>query len=186
MRELIFIVDTLFGLVVGAFLLRLVLQLVRTDFRNPLVQAIVRITNPVIMPLRRVLPPLGRLDTASVVAVIGAQMLKTTLVLLLSGAGLPSAVTLLLLAVIDLLDLTLLMYLAAVFVYVLLSWVAPDGHNPAGRLLGDLVEPLLGPFRRALPSLGGLDLSPIVVILLLSVLRMVLSGRIAPLLLGFG
>jgi YggT family protein len=78
------------------------------------------------------------------------------------------------------------MYLVAVFVYVLLSWVAPDRHNPAGRLLGDLVEPLLGPFRRALPSLGGLDLSPIVVILLLSVLRMVLSGRIAPLLLGFG
>jgi YggT family protein len=182
MRELIFIVDTLFALVVGAFLLRLLCQIVRTDFRNPLVQAIVRLTNPLVMPLRRVLPPIGRVDSASVVAVLLAQMLRTTLVLLLAGDGLPSVLPLLLLSVVELLDTTLLVFLGAIFLYVILSWVSPDGYTPAGRLLADLVEPLLRPFRRLVPPLGGLDLSPLAVILLLSVLRMVLNGRLAPLL----
>jgi YggT family protein len=182
MRELIFIVDTLFALVVGAFLLRLLCQIVRTDFRNPLVQAIVRLTNPLVMPLRRMLPPIGRVDSASVVAVLLAQMLRTTLVLLLAGDGLPSVVPLLLLSVVELLDTTLLVFLGAIFLYVILSWVSPDGYTPAGRLLADLVEPLLRPFRRLVPPLGGLDLSPLAVILLLSVLRMVLNGRLAPLL----
>jgi YggT family protein len=182
MRELIFIVDTLFALVVGAFLLRLLCQIVRTDFRNPLVQAIVRLTNPLVMPLRRVLPPIGRVDSASVVAVLLMQMLRTTLVLLLAGDGLPSVLPLLLLSVVELLDTTLLVLLGAIFLYVILSWVSPDGYTPAGRLLADLVEPLLRPFRRMVPPLGGLDLSPLLVILLLSVLRMVLNGRLAPLL----
>jgi YggT family protein len=182
MRELIFIVDTLFALVVGAFLLRLLCQIVRTDFRNPLVQAIVRLTNPLVMPLRRMLPPIGRVDSASVVAVLLVQMLRTTLVLLLAGDGLPSVVPLLLLSVVELLDTTLLVFLGAIFLYVILSWVSPDGYTPAGRLLADLVEPLLRPFRRLVPPLGGLDLSPLAVILLLSVLRMVLNGRLAPLL----
>jgi YggT family protein len=182
MRELIFIVDTLFALVVGAFLLRLLCQIVRTDFRNPLVQAIVRLTNPLVMPLRRVLPPIGRVDSASVIAVLLAQMLRTTLKPLLAGDGLPSLVPLLVWSVVELLDTTLLVFLGAIFLYVILGWVSPDGYTPAGRLLADLVEPLLRPFRRLVPPLGGLDLSPLAVILLLSVLRMVLNGRLAPLL----
>jgi YggT family protein len=186
MRELIFVVDTLFSLVVGAFLLRLLFQLVRADFRNPFAQAIVRITNPLVVPLRKVLPPIGRVDTASVVAVVVAQMLRTGLVYAMSTGGAPPLVPLLLLSVVELLDTTLLLFLIAIFVYVLLSWVSPDGYSPIGRLLGSLVEPVLAPFRRALPSLGGLDLSPIVAILLISVLRMVLNGRVAPLLTGGG
>lgn len=186
MRELIFIFDSLLALVVGAFLLRLLFQLVRADFRNPLAQAIVKVTNPVVVPLRKVVPPIGRVDTASVVAVLLAQMLRTGIVYALGAGAAPPLGSLLALAVVALLDTTLLLFLIAIFVYVLLSWVSPDGYSPVGRLLGSLVEPVLGPFRRALPSLGGLDLSPIVVILLISVLRMVLNGRIAPLLTGGG
>lgn len=182
MHELIFIINSLFALVVGAFLVRLLLQLMRTDPRNPLAQAIVRLTNPVVLPLRRVLPAVGRIDTASVVAVLVAQMLKTSLVLLLGGFGAPSLAPLAVFAAVDLLDTTLLLLLAAIFVYVLLSWVAPGGYSPAARLLEEVVTPLLRPFRRALPVFGGLDLSPLVAILLLSVLRMVLNDRIAPLL----
>jgi YggT family protein len=184
MRELSFIVDSVLSLVVGAFLLRLLFQLLRTDFRNPLAQAVVRITNPLVLPLRKILPPAGRVDTASVVAVLIAQSVRTALIALISGGGMPSLVELLIVALVALLDTTLLVFLVAVFLYVILSWVAPDGYSPAGRLLGTLVEPLLRPFRRALPPLGGLDLSPLVVILLLSVLRMVLTDRIAPFLLG--
>ncbi|MCZ8129823.1 MAG: YggT family protein [Steroidobacteraceae bacterium] len=184
MRELIFVVDSLFALVVGAFLLRLLFQLVRADFRNPVAQAVVRVTNPLVVPLRKVLPPIGRLDTASVVALLLAQMLRTAAVVALSGAPLPGIAPLLLLSLVEVLDLALLILLVAIFVYVILGWVAPGGYSPVARLLGDLVEPVLAPLRRALPSLGGLDLSPLVAILLISVVRMVLNGRIAPLLLG--
>ena len=88
MRELSFLIDTVLSLVVGAFLLRLLFQLVRTDFRNPLVQAVVRITNPLVMPLRRVLPPVGRLDSASLVALLLAQLVRTALVMLVDFGGL--------------------------------------------------------------------------------------------------
>ncbi len=186
MRELLFVVDSLLALLVGAFLLRLLFQLVRVDFRNPLAQAILRVTNPLIVPLRRILPPFGRLDTASVAGLLLVQMLRSAIVLGLGGAGLPAPLMLLLVSIAQLLDTTLLVFLVAVFVYVLLSWVAPGGYHAAARLLGALVEPLLGPFRRALPALGGLDLSPLVVVLLLSVLRMVLNGRIVPLFMGLG
>lgn len=184
MPELIFLVNAVFSLVVGAFLLRLVFQLLRTDFRNPLVQAIVRLTNPVVMPLRRILPPLGRVDTASVVAVIAAQLVHTMLVVLLSTGRLAPAGLMLIAAVLTLLDTTLVVFLIALFLWVILSWVAPDGYSPLGRLLSALVEPLLRPFRRALPPLGGFDLSPLVVSLVIIVLRMVLNDRIRPLLLG--
>ncbi len=186
MRELHYIAGWLFTLLVGAFLLRLLFQLVRTEFRNPLVQALVRLTNPLILPLRRILPAAGRVDTASVVAVLLVQLLATAVLTLLAGFGLPGPVALLLRSMLALADTTLSLYVVAIIGYVLLSWVAPDGYNPAARVLGDLVTPLLRPLRRALPTLGGLDLSPLVALMLLTVLQMILNDRIAPLLLGLG
>jgi YggT family protein len=184
MRELAFLIDSLLSLVVGAFLLRLLLQLSRADFRNPLAQTIIRVTNPIVLPLRRVLPPIGRTDTASVVAVILAGLFRTVVARALAGASAFTPWTLLVVSVIDLLDLTILIYMFALVLYVLLSYIAADSYNPAGRVLSDLCEPLLRPFRRALPLVGSFDLSPLVVWLLLQVLRMVLNGRIAPFLLS--
>jgi YggT family protein len=184
MREMLFVIDTLLTLMVGAFLLRLLFQIVRADFRNPLAQAIVRVTNPVVLPLRRLLPPAGRLDVASVVAVLIAQMAQTAIVSGLSVGHVPPLLVLLVSAALELVNTALLLYQFAVFIYVLLSWVQTDEFSAVGRLLADLCEPLLRPLRRTLPSLGGLDLSPLVLLILLQVLRMVVNGRIAPLLLG--
>lgn len=184
MPELIFLVNSIFSLVVGVFLLRLLFQLVRTDFRNPFVQAIVRLTNPVVMPLRRVLPPIGRVDTASVVAVIAAQLLQTALIELLEAGHIASAGRLLIGAVLTLIDTTLLAFLIAIFAWWIFGLVAPDAYNPVSRVLSSLVEPILRPFRRALPAIGGFDFSPLAVTLLIIVLRMVLNDRIRPLLLG--
>jgi len=186
MRELHYIAGWVFAFVVGAFLLRLLLQLVRTEFRNPLVQALARLTNPLILPLRRIVPPVGRLDSASVLAVLIVQVAATAMLTLLSGFGLPSPLQLLLRAAVALIDTTLSLYVVATIGYVLLSWIAPEGYSPVGRVLSDLVAPVLRPLRRALPTLGGLDLSPAVAILLLSVLQMILNDRIAPLLFGIG
>jgi YggT family protein len=184
MPELIFLVNSIFSLVVGVFLLRLLFQLMRADFRNPFVQAIVRLTNPVVMPLRRILPPIGRVDTASVVAVIAAQLVQTALVELLYSGRLAPAWQLLLAAVLTLLDTTLFAFLIAIFAWWILGMLAPDAYNPVSRVLSALVEPILRPFRRALPTVGGFDLSPLAVTLLIIVLRMILNDRIRPLLLG--
>ena len=181
MREISFLLDSIMSLLVSAFLLRLLFQLFRADFRNPVVQAIVRLTNPLVMPLRRILPPIGRLDTASIVAVLIAQLARTALVELLGPLGLASLGALLISAVLTLLDTTLFVFLCAVIVYVVLSYVVRDGYNPLSQATGALVEPILKPLRRAIPPLGGLDWSPLIACLLIEVLRMVLSDRIAPL-----
>jgi YggT family protein len=181
MREIDYILGTILALAVGTFLLRLLMQFVRTDFRNPLAQAILKVTSPVVVPLRRVLPPIGRLDTASAVATLVAELIKLACHNLLQGqfttAGLFAVDV-----VVDLADTTLWIYLGAIFVYALLSWLDQGGYNPGARLLGDLTAPILRPLRRALPLVGGLDLSPFVAILLLRLAQMILLGRILPLL----
>lgn len=188
MRELHFIVDAVFSLVVAAFLLRVILQFVRVgaDSRNPFLQAIVRFTNPLVLPLRKVMPPIGRLDTASLVAVVLVQAVRTVVSSLLLQGIVPSIGFLLASSVVSLLDTVLLLYFVAIILYVVLAWVSPDAYSPASRLLGLLVEPVLAPLRRALPAFGGLDLSPMIAGLLIVVLRMVLNDRIAPLLFTLG
>ena len=184
MHELLFILQTLGELVVSAFLLRLLFQVIRTDFRNPLVQAIVRLTNPVILPLRKVLPPIGPLDTASITAAGVAEMLLWgALHLLLTGA-MPSIGLLLASSAVEMARSTLSIYLLATFGYIILSWVAPNGYSPAGQVVADLTTPLLRRLRRAIPVIGGLDLSPMALILLIYLAQMILSERIRPLLIS--
>jgi YggT family protein len=167
MNALIFIVDSLLSLAVYAFLLRLLLQLSRADFRNPLSQAIVKLTNWLVLPLRRVLPPIGRVDTASLVAVYLAQVAAVAAVFMIStGIAMPMA-ELLWWAVKKTVVSTLQLYTVAIVVYALLSLVAPGTYSPAVGLLQSLCEPLLRPVRQVLPILGGLDFSPLVVILVL-------------------
>ncbi|HUO79565.1 MAG TPA: YggT family protein [Steroidobacteraceae bacterium] len=170
MRDLLAdIVGWVFSFFVWAFLLRLLMQLVRADFRNPLAQAVVKLTNPAVLPLRRVLPPLGRVDTASVVALLATQALEIVLEQLALRGAAPGALVLLVLTVFKLLGQAATFYLIAIFIWAVLSWVVPDGYSPAGRLLGDLVEPLMRPARRLAPRLEGLDLSPLLVCVVLLV-----------------
>ena len=177
------VVGFAFGFFIWAFLLRLLFQVVRTDFRNPLVQAVVKLTNPLVRPLRRVLPPLGRLDTASLVSLIVIGAAAVALQSWLRGYGMPSGLGLLLRTLVSLASQTLEFYLFAVILWAVLSWVVTDGYNPMSRVLGDLLGPLLRPIRRVLPTLEGLDLSPMVLCVILYVLMRVLE-RIAPQLLA--
>ncbi len=163
------IVSWIFSFLVWAYLIRLLLQLMRADFRNPLAQAIVKLTNPLVLPLRRVLPPIGRLDTASVVAVVLVAAVGVVLVQVLLGNGVPALLPLVVRTVIELAKQAATFFLFAIFIWAVLSWVVPDGYSPAGRLLTDLVEPLVRPVRRITPRLEGLDLSPLVVCALLMI-----------------
>lgn len=185
MAELNFLYSVLseiLRLVVSVFLLRYLLQAVRADFRNPVAQFIVRFTNPVVLPLRRVLPPLGRTDTSSVAAVLVVQLAALLLLALLAGAGALSPGLLLADALTGLLAAVLGLYWMALLVYVILSWVNPGTYNPVGSLVAQLCAPLLNPLRRALPSLAGLDLAPFVAGLLILFLQQEVTVRIRPLL----
>jgi len=170
-----FIVDSALAFVVYAFLLRLLLPLVRADFRNPLSQAILKLTNWLVLPLRRLLPPIGRVDTASVVALLAVQFAAVLILYrLLSDAPFlfPALARA---ALISLALATIMLYTVLIFVYALLSFIAPGSYNPATALLASLCEPVLRPIRRILPALGGIDFSPLVALVGLQALRLLIT-----------
>jgi YggT family protein len=163
---LIFLVKTLADLYLLTFLVRLILQWVRASYYNPLSQFVFKVTSPLVVPARRVIPSVAGLDAATLVVLFALECLATWALLALGGLS-PPVPDLLMYAVLRLVALTLWFYTVVLFIYVLLSWFGDRGGNPMVALAGDLVNPLLRPVRRLLPPIGGLDLSPLVVILVL-------------------
>jgi YggT family protein len=179
----VFLIQTLFHLYILIVLLRLLLQLVRADFYNPISQFLVRATNPVIVPLRRVVPGLFNIDLASVLLLLALKMTELALVGVCAGHDW-NIVSLLLVSVAELLELLFHVFLFSILIQVILSWIKPDEHNPLTVLLYRLNEPLLGPARRLLPPIAGLDLSPIVVMVGLQLASMLVVAPLRALALG--
>ena len=166
MDALRFVIETLLTLVVVVFLLRVIMPLVRADFRNQVGEAVLKITNPLVLPLRRVIPPSRKFDIASLVALLIVQLVKISALLLLTYRVL--RVDLVLVgAAYGLLLTVLQFYLYAVLIYALMSWFAGASYSPVGLVLGRICEPLLAPFRRVIPPIGGLDLSALFLIIAL-------------------
>ena len=155
---LIFIIQTIAQLFLFVMLLRFWLPVLRADFRNPIAQGILRLTSPLVVPIRRVIPPLGRLDTATVVIAFAIQYLTIFVILTISDYSSPIA-PIAITALVDLLLSSLQLFKFAIFIYVILSWVAPGTYNPATAFIGALVQPVLQPIRRLIPPIGMLDLS---------------------------
>ena len=179
-EALIYIVQTLGSLYLLIVLLRFILQLVRADFYNPLSQFTVKATQPLLKPLRRIIPGFGGLDLASLALAILVQLVLMVLVILIAGAN-PAAVGLQLLvwAVIAVTSLFLKIFFFAMITTVTLSWVPPGSYNSGGRRDNQICEPLLAPFRRLLPNLGGLDISPIFAFIALNLLDRFVIGNLA-------
>jgi len=154
-----YIVDTLLWLLTLAFVLRLLFQWARADFRDPMADAIVHITNWLIMPLRKILPPIGKIDTATVVAVLAIASVRTLTNFLLMGVGVGDLESFLLVTVLELARMVLRIYLFAMLLYWLTSFVSPGGYAPGVRLLSQLCEPILKPVRRIIPPIGQIDFS---------------------------
>jgi len=173
-----FLLTVIFQLYILAVMLRFLLQWVRADFYNPLSQAIVRVTNPALRPLRRLIPGFGGLDLAALVLVLALQMLLGFLLALLNGTSLNPAL-MLLWSIGELVELTLNVFIFSLVIQAVLSWVTPGHYNPASSLLYRLNEPLLRPARRLIPPVSGLDFSPLVVILFLQVLKMLIMPLFA-------
>jgi YggT family protein len=177
MDALRFIVHALLQvLLVIVFLLRVLLPLVRADARNQLSQAVIRFTNPLVLPLRRILPPIGKVDTASIVALLIVQAAATAVLWLLDAyPWMFTAGQFVHTVLLNLVVTVLQFYTFALFLYVLLSWVAPGTYSPAAALLSSLCEPLLRPIRRVLPTFGGLDLSALIAIIVLQALIILIT-----------
>jgi YggT family protein len=170
----LFLVQTVTHLYLLTILFRFVLQQVRADFYNPLSQFIVRVTNPLVVPARRVIPSIGNIDTATLVVLLLVQCLVTWLLLEIVNVSVSLDAYLLFVAL-RLVHLTLWLYTISLLLYVILSWVAQAAYSPIAMLLGQVVGPILRPVRRILPSISGVDLSPLVVLLLLQALRIALA-----------
>lgn len=170
-NALAFLVDVTLGLYIFAVLLRFLFQLVRADFYNPISQAVVRVTNPPLSRLRRHIPAVGGIDSASVLLLLILQSLALWLKFFLLGQP-PAAVGMLIGALAALLAKAIYVIIGALLILVVASWVAPGNYSPLLALADDLVRPLLRPVRRHLPGLGGIDLAPLAVLVILQLTMM--------------
>lgn len=177
MEAIRFIVGTLLQvLLVMVFLLRVLLPLARADSRNQLSQAVIRMTNPLVMPLRKVLPPIGKIDTASIVALIIVQAAAVAMMWLLGGyPGIFTPGQFIYIVFLMLVTTVLRFYIFALLLYVILSWIAPGTYSPAASLLDTLCEPLLRPVRRLIPPLAGIDFSALFLIVGLQALHIAIT-----------
>lgn len=176
---LIYLLQTLGGLYLMVVLLRLLLQVARADFYNPVSQFVVKATNPLLLPLRKVIPGLLGVDFASIVLALLVAMVLGQLVLLIAGLGLINPLHLLAWSAVAVLAGTANLLFWALIVMVIASWVAPGSYNPALLLIRQLLAPVMAPFQRLLPPMGGLDLSPIFVLIALNIVSSFLIPSLA-------
>ena len=168
----VFVVDTLFSLYIFAILLRFLFQWVEADFYNPISQFLVKITHPPLRLLRRFIPSFGRIDTASLVLMLVLQMLGGYLVFLLQGVS-ASVVVVSVWALSQLLELFFNVMTFAIVIRALLSWFGSMAYNPASSLLYSLTEPTMRQCRKLVGPMGGIDLSPLIALIVLQVAKMV-------------
>ncbi|VAW53679.1 Cell division integral membrane protein, YggT and half-length relatives [hydrothermal vent metagenome] len=171
----IFLIDTLFSIYIAIMLLRFILQQVGADFYNPISQFIVKATQPPVSIARRFVPSVKKIDTATLVLVLLLIIIK--IVILFAVAGVAADAKLLLIkAFYDLISLTFDIFIIALFIQAILSWVNPDPYNPVSSLLRNLTSPVLQPIQKHVPPIGGIDLSTLVALIgLMFIKRVVLS-----------
>lgn len=187
-----FILGTLFSLYAGVVALRFIMQVVRADYYNPIAQFVVKATDPLLKPLRRIIPSVAGYDTASLFLCFAVLVLKFVVFKLLALGYVPalgshlnvagiSAPMLVIAALIDLVYLFFSIIIYAIFIQALLSWIPSAGANPVAGLLQSITSPVLRPIRKILPPMGGLDLSSLATIIVLFALRMFVVGALVSL-----
>lgn len=174
-----YLIQTLLSLYLLTMLLRFLLQLARADFYNPICQFLVKVTNPLVIPLRKVIPGFAGLDMASLLLAVLLQLAGIVALLLINGLGLPNILLLLAWSVLGVVALLVNIYFFALLAMIILSWIAPGSSNPAVYLLFQITEPVMKPFRKALPPMGGMDFSPILVFVLINVIQIALRHMAA-------
>lgn len=174
LNALSLLIELAFNLLATLFVLRVLAEAARADFHNPISQFLYRATNPVLAPIRRVIPNWRRINLAAVLLAWLVMVLKRAALFALLGAA-PNVAGLLVLGLADLIDFVLVFYLVLIFGWSLLSMLQVDPRQPALRLAGAIVEPLLRPLRGKL-VVGMLDFSPMVVMLAIVLARILIAA----------
>ncbi len=173
-----FLVETLIGLVLIVVMLRFLLQLIRADFNNPVSQFVVKVTNPMVIPLRRIIPAIGGMDTSSLLVLFTIQYLELFLLVSMSGGSFfPLGMAVIAFAKIVALAITVFTF--SILIQIVISWINPGAYNPVVGLLYQINEPILSRARKILPPIQGFDLSPIVAMIVLQLLSILLVAPIS-------
>jgi len=175
-NALYFLIESLRTIITFLFVARFLLQACRADFYNPISQGIVKITDPVLKPLRLLLPGYRNLDFAAFAAALATQILFIYLIMALGGGYGGSVIWIVASALLNVLLFCISVFFWSIIIVIIASFLAPGNYHPALALLAQITEPLLAPARRLLPPMGGLDFSPIIVMLLLGVVERLLPA----------
>lgn len=184
-----FILGILFNLYAAVVAIRFVMQVVRADYYNPLAQAVVKLTDPLLVPLRRVIPSVKRYDTASLLLVFAVLLLKILVFKILSLGAVPvigintlvsqlPMIKIVLLGVLDVIHLFFNVFIFALIIQAILSWIPNSGGNPVHGMVSSIGSPVLKPLRNLIPPLGGIDLTVFFTIIGLFAIRMFLIGTL--------
>ncbi len=171
---LVFLINTLFNLYISFLMIRMLLGLARADFYNPVSQFLVKATDPVIKPLRRFIPAFGKIDTATVVAIVGLKVIELFLLALITGGDFAASFIPFVMG--DLLRMLVWIYIVAIIIQVIISWVGNTHGNPVVPLINSLTEPLFRPVRKLIPPVGMIDFSAFVVLLLLQIALIIIRS----------
>jgi YggT family protein len=171
----IFLIDTIFSIYIAIMLLRFILQQVGADFYNPISQFVVKATQPLVAVARRFIPSIKKVDTATLALVLLLMLMKLAILFAITGIQLDGQL-LLVKTIYDLISLTFDIFIVALFIQAILSWVNPDPYHPVSSLLRNLTFPILRPIQKHVPPIGGIDLSTLIALIaLMFIKRLVLS-----------
>jgi len=177
-KALVFLVDVTFSLFIMAFLLRFILQLVKADFYNPISQAIYVATNPLLIPLRRIIPGFAGLDWACILVLFLIQALELSIVFFIQKFSVPNIIGLLLLTVVTILDHAVSLLFYTVIFQVILSWVNPYSQHPLAVLAGQITGPFASKIRRITPNFAGIDLTPFFMLVIIQLVNILLISQL--------
>ena len=174
----LFLIGTIFSIYISLVMIRFLLAIVRADFYNPISQTIVRFTNPPLVLLRRIIPSVGRIDSSAIVLMLILQLLELWLRTFIIGHAVP-VTALFVLAIFELIKLTIWVYIIALILQAIMSWINPGMYqmqNPMVSILHQLTSPIMKPIRNILPRTGMIDFSPMLAIIGLYVLLIIVNG----------
>jgi YggT family protein len=168
---IVLIIRTLGEMYAFVVILRFLLQVSHADYYNPISQAIAKLTNVPMLAISRVMPKLGKVDLSALLYAVAVKLLVLTLIILAAGMAMPNILQLIVLSTVGVVDAILTIYFWAVLASVIISWVAPGSYHPGPQLIQQLTEPLFKLARKVIPSIGGLDLSPILIFLVIQIVQ---------------
>ena len=173
-QAIIFLVKLFFDIYILTLILRYLLTIVRVDSLNPLSTLIMKVTNPLLKPLRRTIPGYFGIDWASIISLFLVQAIEIILVALIITGGIPAFSGLTMLTIAYLLRTILYIYLFIIIIQVIISWINPNTYNPITTIMYQISEPILKPIRQFIPSSGGLDFSPLVALIIINLLMILI------------